>query len=359
MDLPTATGPGTATAAPALPPVADPAGPAQTSGRSTVRRLLTRPEIGGAVSALALFVFFSIFAGDNGFLTQGGTANWVNAAAELGIVAVPIGLLMIAGEFDLSVGAMVGVGSMSVGITTGGYGEPAWLGVIVGFAIAVAVGVANGFMVVRTGLPSFIVTLATMMMLLGGALAVSIWATGSSNVSASSSGLTHALFASKWMNDQLGVALVWWVLLLVVSAWMMSRTRFGNWTYATGGNVVAARLVGVPTDRVKISLFVATSVCAVLTGTVQTLTLGNGNVTLGSAFIFQAVAAAVIGGVLLTGGYGSPMGTACGAATYGIISTGVLLLGWNADLTQLFIGALLLVAVLANHRLRALALSGS
>ncbi|MGN6600455.1 MAG: ABC transporter permease [Actinomycetes bacterium] len=265
-------------------------------------------------------------------------------------MAVPVAMLMIAGEFDLSVGAMVGTGSICVGITTGGYGLSPWIGIVLALLIAVVVGTVNGLVVVRTGLPSFIVTLATMMMLTGAALAVSIFTTGSSNVSATSSGLSHALFAS--VANNFGVAVIWWLIVLLLGTWVMTRTRFGNWAYATGGNAGVARLVGVPTGLVKTVLFVATSLCAALSGVIQTLSLGNANVTLGGAYIFQAIAAAVIGGVLLTGGYGAPLGSAFGAVTYGIIATGVLLLGWNADLTQLFIGALLLTAVLANHKLR-------
>lgn len=328
--------------------------PPAAGRRGALRSGLTRPEAGGAVSVVVVFAFFAIMAGSNGFLGGVGTANWLNTAGELGIIAVPIGMLMTAGEFDLSVGGMVGAGSISVGIATGGFGLSAWVGIAAALVVAVIVGLANGLIVVRTGLPSFIVTLATMMMLLGITLAVSIFAVGTSNISASSSGLAADLFASDWGG--FSVSLVWWLVLLLIGSWVMTRTTFGNWAYATGGSEQSARLAGVPTARVKVGLFVATSISAVITGIVQTLTLGNSNVTLGSSFIFQGIAAAVIGGVLLTGGYGSPLGTAFGAATYGIISTGVLLLGWSADLTQLFIGVLLLLAVLANHRLRQLAL---
>ncbi|MGN6090547.1 MAG: ABC transporter permease [Actinomycetales bacterium] len=264
------------------------------------RRLVARPEAGGAVSAVLVFAFFAILGGGNGFLGNLGTANWLNTAAELGIVAVPVAMLMIAGEFDLSVGAMVGTGSICVGITTGGYGLSPWIGIVLALLVAVVVGTVNGLVVVRTGLPSFIVTLATMMMLTGAALAVSIFTTGSSNVSATSSGLSHALFAS--VANNFGVAVIWWLIVLLLGTWVMTRTRFGNWAYATGGNAGVARLVGVPTGLVKTVLFVATSLCAALSGVIQTLSLGNANVTLGGAYIFQAIAAAVIGGVLLTGG---------------------------------------------------------
>lgn len=136
----------------------------------------------------------------------------------------------------------------------------------------------------------------------------------------------------------------------------MQRTPFGNWVYATGGNQQTARLAGVPINRVKIILFVCTALGAALTGILETLTFQNGNITLGSQYVFTGIAACVIGGILLTGGYGSPVGTVSGALTYGIVSLGVFFLGWNADLTEFFIGLLLLLAVLANHRLRQMAM---
>jgi len=318
------------------------------------RRLVARPETGGVVAAILVFAFFASMAGRNGFLSSLGTANWLGTASELGIAAIPVGMLMIAGEFDLSVGAMVGATSISVAIATGWFGLSAWVGIAAAGVLAVGLGLLNGFIVVRTELPSFIVTLATMLMLEGIILAVSIAITGSSSVSAPSDGLVHALFASTWHN--FSVSILWWVALLVLASWVMTHTVFGNWTYATGGNSQTARLSGVPTDRVKITLFVCTSLGAVITGAIQTLTFHNGNVTLGGQLVFTGIAACVIGGILLTGGYGSPMGSAFGAITYGIISIGVFFLGWNADLTQLFIGVLLLLAVLANHRLRLLAL---
>lgn len=314
------------------------------------RRLITRPETGGVVAAFLVFAFFASLAGKNGFLSLLGTANWLGTASELGIVAIPVGMLMIAGEFDLSVGAMVGATSISVAMATGWFGVSAWVGIAVAAVIGIGVGLANGFIVVRTGLPSFIVTLATMMMLEGIVLAVSIGITGSSSVSAPSSGFVNSLFATTWHN--FSVSILWWFALLGLGSWVMTRTVFGNWTYATGGNSQTARLSGVPTDRVKITLFVCASLGSVVTGTIQTLTFHNGNVTLGGQLVFTGIAASVIGGILLTGGYGSPVGSAFGALTYGIISIGVFFLGWNADLTQLFIGVLLLLAVLANHRLR-------
>ena len=332
----------------------DEGGAAVPARPHVLRRFLLRPEAGGAISAIVVFAFFAILGGQNGFLTVLGTADWLDTASELGIIAIPIGLLMIAGEFDLSVGSVVGATSMLVAICGGYYSWSPWIGVIVAFAFAALIGLINGLIVVWTRLPSFIVTLATMLMVTGGMLGISIALTGSTSISAVPTGSAAIVFASKW--QELHVSIVYWLLLTVLATYVMQRTPFGNWVYATGGNANSARLAGVPLQRVKVVLFVATSLCAALAGTIETLTFQNGNITLGAEYVFTGIAASVIGGILLTGGYGSPVGTVFGALTYGVVSMGVFFLGWNADLTQLFIGLLLLLAVLANHRLRLLAM---
>lgn len=343
-------------AAGATSPASTPAANTATAPRrrSWAAQLLTRPETGGVLSAVAVFLFFAILAGKSGFLSPLGTAYWLDTAADLGILAIPVAMLMIAGEFDLSVGAVVGMASIIVGICTGYFGFDPWVGVGFAFAAAVAVGLLNGFLVVRTKLPSFIVTLSTMFMVTGAALGISIGITGSSSISAVATGSANFVFASKW--NEFNIALVHWVILAIVAIWVMQRTPFGNWIYATGGNVDTARLAGVPTNRVKIILFVCTAVGAAFVGIMETYTFQNASVTLGAQFVFSGIAACVIGGLLLTGGYGSLLGTVFGAMTYGIVSMGVFFLGWNSELTELFIGLLLLLAVLANARLRQFAM---
>jgi simple sugar transport system permease protein len=319
-----------------------------------MRRFLLRPEAGGVISVVVVYAFFAVMAGHNGFLTTLGTASWLDTASELGIIAIPMGMLMIAGEFDLSIGSVVGAASMIVAIVSGYYGLSPWLGVGLAFLFSALIGLANGLIVVWTKLHSFIVTLATMLMVLGGMLGISVALTGSTSISAMPNGSAGVLFASKWMEFH--VSIIYWILLTVVASQVMQRTPFGNWVYATGGNQQTARLAGVPINRVKIILFVCTALGAALTGILETLTFQNGNITLGSQYVFTGIAACVIGGILLTGGYGSPVGTVSGALTYGIVSLGVFFLGWNADLTEFFIGLLLLLAVLANHRLRQMAM---
>ena len=332
--------------------------PSQDGGaprrRSRIGQVLTRPETGGVLSTLAVFLFFGILAGRSGFLSPLGTAYWLDTAASLGILAIPVGMLMIAGEFDLSVGSMVGAASIITAVCTGYFGFDPWVGVMLSFAAAIGVGLLNGLLVVRTRLPSFIVTLSTMFMIAGAALGLSIGITGSSSISAVATGSANFVFAAKW--NEFNIALIHWVVLAAIAIYVMQRTPFGNWVYATGGSLDTARLAGVPTNRVKILLFVCTAVVAAFVGVMETYTFQNGSVTLGAQYVFSGIAACVIGGLLLTGGYGSLLGTVFGAMTYGIVSMGVFFLGWNSELTELFIGLLLLLAVLANARLRQLAM---
>jgi simple sugar transport system permease protein len=348
------TGPAPSGAEPAAAGLAAASGEVPAARPHFLRRFLLRPEAGGAISALVVFIFFAVLAGQNGFLTVLGTADWLDTASELGIIAVPIGMLMIAGEFDLSIGSVVGASSMIVAICAGYYSLSPWVGVGLAFAAAAGIGFVNGLIVVWTKLPSFIVTLATMLMITGGMLGISIALTGSTSISAIATGSAAVLFTSKW--QELHVSILYWLVLTAIATWVMQRTPFGNWVYATGGNGTTARLAGVPLERVKVILFMCSSLGAALAGTIETLTFQNGNITLGSAYVFTGIAASVIGGILLTGGYGSPVGSVFGSLTYGIVSMGVFFLGWNADLTELFIGLLLLLAVLANHRLRLIAM---
>jgi len=328
--------------------------PGPVDRRARLSRLIVQPEAGGVISAIVVFAFFAIAAGSSGFLTTLGTAYWLDTAADLGIIAIPVAMLMIAGEFDLSIGSMVGCASMVTAIVSGYYNLDGWIGALAAFVVAIAVGLLNGIIVVRTRLPSFIVTLSTMFMVTGAILAVSIAISGSSSISAIPAGSAAFVFAFKW--NEFHISLLHWAIIAAAGVYVMQRTPFGNWIYATGGNLDTARLAGVPTDRVKIILFVCTACAGALVGIIETFSFQNGSVTLGAQYVFSGIAACVIGGVLLTGGYGSLLGTVFGAVTYGIVSMGVFFLGWNADLTELFIGLLLLLAVMANNRLRKMAM---
>src|SRR3569833_3933725 len=224
--------------------------PAQPRKLGLVERLLRGTWLGPAIAAVVIYIFFGIFGGATGFLSVAGTAGWLNTAAELGIIAVPIGLLMIAGEFDLSTGSVVGSSAIIVALGSGFYGLPVALTIAMALALGLLVGVFNAFLVNFTKLPSFIVTLASYFILAGTSLGLSRLISGSSNVSYRDAGWAEPLFSSKW--NFFIVSILWWLLAIALAAWVLRQTRFGNWIIATGGNAAAARRAGVPVSRVKL-----------------------------------------------------------------------------------------------------------
>jgi len=327
----------------------------RSRARRVIARLLRRPAAGPFLGAVIVYVFFAIFAGNNSFVTVDGTASWADQAAELGIVAVPVGVLMIAGEFDLSIASVIGLGGLTVSIATGHYGLPLLVSIAIALALSVMVGLINGFVTTRTGVPSFIVTMATYFAIGGASLYATRLITSTTTVGVTSSGWLHSVLAGS--VHQFNVSVVWCVGIALVAGHVLWRTVFGNWIFATGGDKATARAAGVPTNRVKVTLFVTSSAAAGLLGVIQALEYGGGQVGQGDNFIFDAVIAAVVGGVLLQGGYGSALGIMLGVVTYSVVNTGIFYTGWDPDLAQLIIGVLVLIAVLANNRLRQRVLS--
>jgi simple sugar transport system permease protein len=322
------------------------------ASQSKLSALFARPVAGIAVGTLAVYVFFAIAAG-GGFTSLNGTASWLNQGAELAIVAVPVGLLMIAGEFDLSIASVISAAALIVAIGTGHYELPLLVSIALAFAGAALIGLLNGVVTTQTGLPSFIVTLATFFGLAGASLALSTALTGGTTVRLDTSGWLHSVFAAN--PHQFNVSILWCLAVTAVAGYVLSKMVFGNWLLATGGDKIAAREAGVPTSRVKITLFIASSLGAALLGVVQAVEYSGSYVGQGQNFIFDAIVASVVGGVLLHGGYGSALGVLLGAMTYSIVRVGIQYTGWNSNLTELFIGALVLAAVLANTFMQQLA----
>jgi simple sugar transport system permease protein len=321
------------------------------SGRAL--RLMRRPASGALLGTLIVYTFFAITAWSNGFATLNGTASWMDQAAELAIVAIPVGVLMIAGEFDLSIASMVSAGSLTVSIGSGYYSLPLIVSILLALFLAVCVGLINGLVTVRTGLPSFIVTLATYLGLGGIMLTVTRGLTTSTTVSLSPHGWLDTALAGS--AHQFNISILWAAAFALWAGWILSRSVFGNWILATGGDKAVARQAGVPTARVKVTLFVATAMGAAWLGIIQAFEYDGGQLGQGQNFIFDAIVAAVVGGILLQGGYGSAIGVVLGAMTYSIVNVGIYYTGWDADLAQVIIAALLLAAVLANNYFRALA----
>ncbi|MEV7994818.1 ABC transporter permease [Streptomyces sp. NPDC086077] len=342
-------------AAPAVATPPDPGarpGDGRTRERPLVLRLLARPEVGVFLGAAAVFVFFLIAAPS---LRQGGSmATVLYQASTIGIMALPVALLMIGGEFDLSAGVAVITSALTAAMLSYQLTLNVWTGVIVALVVTVGIGAFNGWVLVKTGLPSFLVTLGTFMILQGVNLAVTKMVTG--NVATDDISTmdgfeqARALFASSFDvgGVQVKITVVWWLVFAALATWVLLRTKYGNWIFAVGGNKESARAVGVPVTFTKITLFMLVGFGAWFVGMHQlfsfnTVQSGEG---VGQELIY--IAAAVIGGCLLTGGHGSAIGPVFGAFMFGMVQQGIVYAGWNPDWFKAFLGVMLLGAVLIN-----------
>ncbi|MFI1972255.1 ribose ABC transporter permease [Streptomyces cinnamoneus] len=325
-------------------------------GRSPLRRLLGRPELGAVVGAAAVFLFFS-FAADS-FLRASSLSTVLYASSTIGIMAVPVALLMIGGEFDLSTGVMVTTSALVSSMVSYQMTANVWVGVGVSLLATLAVGFFNGFMLTRTKLPSFIITLGTFLMLTGLNLGFTKLVSGtvSTKTIGDMEGFESArtLFASHLTigDVDLQVTILWWFGLVALATWILLRTRVGNWIFAVGGGADAARAVGVPVNKTKIGLYMAVAFCAWISGqhllmSYDVVQSGEG---VGNEFLY--IIAAVIGGCLMTGGYGSAIGSAVGAFIFGMTSKGIVYAQWNPDWFKFFLGGMLLLATLLNAWVR-------
>ncbi|MBF6225295.1 ABC transporter permease [Nocardia abscessus] len=323
-------------------------------GLSPLQRLAVRPEIGAALGALLVFVFFSLVT--DRFLSPLGVATWLDDASTLGIMAVAVALLMIGGEFDLSAGVMTASTALVTALLAVHAGWNVWFALLASLAFALVVGAFNGWVVMRTGLPSFIVTLGTFLALQGLNLGVTRLVTDTVQVSGvrGADGYQSAgwVFASTLDIGEAHIqaSVVWWIVLTALAAVILVRTRFGNWIFAVGGALPSARAVGVPADRTKILLFMGTAFAAWVVGSCNILRFASVQANQGVGLELHYIIAAVVGGCLLTGGFGSAIGAAIGALIFGMARQGIVFARWDSDWFMLFLGVLLLAAVLVNNR---------
>jgi simple sugar transport system permease protein len=316
-----------------------------------MRGLLRRPELGAACGVAAAWLFFAAYAGGSGFLTLAGTATYLEIASELGVLAAAVSLLMIAGEFDLSVGSMIAASGMTITLLCDRLGWPIWAAIGAAAALALAVGFLNGLAVVTTRLPSFIVTLGTLFILSGGTIGVTRLVTGRTQVGrlheAAGYGSAEVVFAGR--IGGFSVTILEWLGVVALATWVLLRTRSGNWIFAAGGAPEAARNLGVPVARVKIALFMTTALAACLVATFQAVKFTGADVLRGTGKELEAILAAVLGGTLLSGGYGSVVGAAFGALLFGMVQQGIVFSGVDSDWYKAFLGAMLIAAVMVNR----------
>ncbi|MBL4768022.1 MAG: ABC transporter permease [Rhodobacteraceae bacterium] len=350
----------------------------RVGSESLIARLMKRPEL-GAIAGVVLVTIFFLITADKAMFTLSGVLNFLTPASQLAILATGAALLMIGGEFDLSIGSMVAFAGLFFSAAVVNFGMPLFVAILATLIFAALVGSINGQIVVRTGLPSFIVTLAFLFILRGLSLVGLKLATGGSTqlrgvreavegdflvpffsgdaFSGFFAWLASIDFIETFKNGTpkvtgIPVELIWAIALTILATYILLRTPVGNWIFASGGDAESASNSGVPVRKVKVSLFMVTAACAALLAIIQVLDAGSTDARRGFMKEFEAIIAAVIGGCLLTGGYGSAIGAFFGSIIFGMVVIGLSYTDFDQDWFQVFLGGMLLLAVLFNNLIR-------
>ena len=306
-----------------------------------LRGLFTKhPVVGAGVVTLMLFILFAWW-GEN-FLSVYSLNTMLFVVAEWGIIALGVTLLMIAGEFDISVGSVLALcGVLAIFMLNAGLPPP--IAVVMTLIIGVAIGLLNGLAVVKLGVPSFIVTLAGMMFWRG----VILVTTEAFPVSPDHKSAFFDIFSYRFDNG-FNVSVLWFVVVAVILGFILHRTRFGNWIFATGGNKLAAIQAGVPVNRVKLIVFSLTAGLAGLAGIIEMSRFAQVGPQRGLLVEMYTIAIVVIGGTRLAGGFGSVVGTVLGLILMAITKNGLSLMGVPGYWFDGCVGAVILIAVIIN-----------
>lgn len=377
---------------------------------SWIQRTVRRPEIGAFVVMLIIIVALAM-ASDGKSFNALGLKNNVAIIAQLGIIATGAALLMIAGEFDLSIGPMIAFAGMSIAVMLK-WGLPFGLGeatpllaFLITLVMTLAFGWLIGTIVVKSGLSSFIVTLAFWFFLRGLTEVCFRLINQNTNVSGLPDFKKESWFAEQmggevfswffdawyWIGTKASAGLEFtsdmtksekidfinylsflninrkmeqwvtgfdarllWFIIIAGAAWyVLARTQLGSWIYATGDNKESARANGVPVNRVKVGLFMFSAFCATIFATCQVFDTNSSDAAKGMFKELEAIAIAVVGGILMTGGFGTIIGVVFGAVTFGLVANAVFFIPWiDGAWFRVFVGTVLLLAVFANERIR-------
>ena len=312
------------------------------------------PESVSLITFLAVFIFFAI--GADYFLSAKSLADILTYGSLMGIIVIGVAVLMICGEFDLSVGSNFAVASfvwalsMNAGLNT-------WLGMLLAIGVSTLLGLVNGLIVVRSGLPSFIVTLGTMLAYRGIARGI-----GHSDFARYTEDFRPVLFdilngPIKFLNERLAGgtnfrwSIVWFIVIALIMAWVLTRTLFGNWIFATGGNSAAALEQGVPVRRVKILSFTLVGMLVGLASVMQFAHRLSVDPVRGEGWELIAVSACVIGGIQMTGGVGTVLGACLGMLLLQTLDQGLVLMGVSVQIFRAVAGVIMILAVILNMSL--------
>ena len=315
--------------------------------RRLFKLALQKPELASTLLLLLLVMVFQ-FRSDYMFLSTNNIRGILGLLPETALVTVGVTLLMICGEFDLSVGSVFALMPMTMAVLVVG-GWPFWLAILAGLTVCAFIGFMNGWITIRFDIPSFITTLGMMFM----ARSMTVVISGGFPPRIRPGEIPSWIFAG-FVDDGglIRASVLWFAGFAVLISLLLARTNFGNWVRATGGFLPAAAAMGIPTGKVKIACFMICSMLAGFAGMMQSLRLNSFLPSIGEGMELQAVAAAVIGGTSLAGGVGSIVGGLIGATLIRIIDNGMVMSQVDANWFKFAIGALTIFAVIGNAWLR-------
>lgn len=316
------------------------------------RWVIESPIAGPLITLVVVFILFSLFVPN--FLTVRSMSGIVNAATLSGTITIGITLLMIAGEFDLSVGPMMAMGGFLFGLSA--VAGNSMLGVLLALLVPGLMGALNGVIVNQTRIPSFITTLSTMFIYRG-----IVWLlSGGQMLQTVEQVLIYDIFngrldfiADAVKGANFRTSLLWWTGLVLLFQYLLVRTRFGNHVFATGGGLGAAAAQGVNVRRIKLICFILSGVLSGVAGILLFSQFKTVRIATGAGEELKAIASAVVGGTLLTGGSGSIIGALLGVLIISMLRTGVVLANLiPADNFEAIIGVTIVGAAIFNHWVR-------
>jgi len=323
--------------------------------RSLVGRLIDRPEFGPFILLVLMIVVFTSI--NSAFVSLLNIGNILAFTVELGLIALAMTLLMTSGEFDLSVGSVFGFAGVIMWTLFNSDVMPLPLAFLVALALSLFIGFCSGVLVTRLAIPSFLVTLGMLLVVRG----TSLWLTDGFPQRAWNAGdqwiaelLVGDFFICSTGIEQepcglrIYMSVIWFILIALGCHYVLVRTRFGNWVTATGGNANAARNRGVPVNRVKIVLFMFSSLMAALAGVISSIRTSAANPNSGTGYELEVIAMVVIGGTALMGGRGTIIGTILGIFILRLMRNGIVLVGVPGLAYNIFIGAIIL-GMMALH----------
>jgi simple sugar transport system permease protein len=315
--------------------------------RRLLKLALQKPELAGATLLILLIILFQVRS-DGIFLSYSNVRSMLGLLPEAGLVAIGVTLLMICGEFDLSVGSVFALMPMTMAVLIV-EGWSFWMAMPAGLLLCALVGFINGWITIKFDIPSFITTLGMLFM----ARSLTVVISGGFPPRLRPDDIpSHLFVAYIGPFDLIRASFLWFVAIAIILALLLGKTNFGNWVRATGGFLPAANALGIPTAKVKIACFMICSVLAGFAGMIQVLRLNSVLPSIGEGMELQAVAAAVIGGTSLMGGIGSIIGGIIGATLIRVIDNGMVLSQIDANWFKFAVGALTIFAVVGNSWMR-------